>query len=488
MKRLIYTLAFVLIVHSTFNIENCYAQWTTQTFPFNGVIYGITFRDVNNGVACGHNFAASEMLYYTTNSGTNWIQASYPASLRSLPSVQYINATTLYAGGAENSVLISNPRKYSSGFEKLPDYVKNRLLRIGINGFLGEYKGAFVKSTDSGLSWEKVSNFDTTSGYLLDIQFFNESTGYAGADSGSFGNSRILKTTNGGINWQTIYLEQQIILYNIFFIDVNTGFACGFSSVTSPGGFIFKTTNAGVNWTRKNFLYPSVNEIKDVIFLNSTTGIAVAQAGEGTALVKIYKSTNTGTTWDSIATFGNFLPESINFVNGTGTALITGWIDSSMQFVNYTLKTTDYGSTWMRKRINAGNQMIIKSSLVDQNNWFIGGGDISSSAIVLKSTNGGGVFVSQISNSVPEKFELYQNYPNPFNPTTVISFQLSVAGQVVLKVYDALGREVATLVNETLQPGTYEATFDGTSLNSGVYFYKFTTNSFSETKRMTLIK
>ena len=274
---------------------------------------------------------------------------------------------------------------------------------------------------------------------------------------------------------------------------------------TSPGGFIFKTTNAGVSWTRKNFFYPSVNEIKDVIFLNSTTGIAVAQAGEGTALVKIYKSINTGTTWDSVTTFGNLLPESINFVTGTGTALITGWIDSSGLFVNYTLKTTDYGSTWVRKRIYANNAMIIKSSLVDQNNWFIGGGDFTSSAIVLKSTNGGGVFVSQISNTVPEKYKLFQNYPNPFNPITKIKFDIpsdvkretqngyfplrwGIGGMTTLKIYDILGKEIATLVNEQLQPGTYEVTFDGGNLPSGVYFYRLRANDFIGTKKLVLLK
>jgi len=105
MRKFIYFFIFVLIVHCTLYIENCVCQWSVQTFPFNGVVYGIAFKDVNNGVACGHNFAASEMLYYTTNSGTIWTLASYPATLRALPSVQYINATTLYACGAENNVL-----------------------------------------------------------------------------------------------------------------------------------------------------------------------------------------------------------------------------------------------------------------------------------------------------------------------------------------------------------------------------------------------
>jgi hypothetical protein len=89
---------------------------------------------------------------------------------------------------------------------------------------------------------------------------------------------------------------------------------------------------------------------------------------------------------------------------------------------------------------------------------------------------------------IPEMFKLNQNYPNPFNPTTNIQFNVAKSSDVKLIVLDVLGREVQTLVNEKLQPGTHEATFDGSMLNSGVYFYKLTTNGYSETKKMILMK
>jgi len=98
------------------------------------------------------------------------------------------------------------------------------------------------------------------------------------------------------------------------------------------------------------------------------------------------------------------------------------------------------------------------------------------------------VAINNVNGEIPSEFSLSQNYPNPFNPRTVISFQLPTVSDVMLKVYDATGKEIATLVNERLQPGTYETTFDGSGLNSGVYFYKLTTDGFSETKRMILLK
>jgi hypothetical protein len=98
---------------------------------------------------------------------------------------------------------------------------------------------------------------------------------------------------------------------------------------------------------------------------------------------------------------------------------------------------------------------------------------------------------------IPTSFALNQNYPNPFNPTTKITFKIPSwegygvsrgVGPVSLRIYDIAGRLLQTLVSDELQPGTYEVTFVGSGLNSGVYFYKLTAGSFTETKKMLLIK
>jgi hypothetical protein len=89
---------------------------------------------------------------------------------------------------------------------------------------------------------------------------------------------------------------------------------------------------------------------------------------------------------------------------------------------------------------------------------------------------------------IPEVFSLQQNYPNPFNPVTSIKFSLPKQSNVKLVVYDAIGREVATLVNGELKAGVYNETFDGTSLASGVYFYRIDAREFTDVKKMVLIK
>jgi hypothetical protein len=100
--------------------------------------------------------------------------------------------------------------------------------------------------------------------------------------------------------------------------------------------------------------------------------------------------------------------------------------------------------------------------------------------------------IHQISGEIPNEFSLSQNYPNPFNPVTKIKFSIPSIGngrdRSAIKIYNALGREVQTLVNQSLQPGTYEVDWDASNHPSGVYFYELTSGNFAETKKMVLLK
>jgi hypothetical protein len=107
---------------------------------------------------------------------------------------------------------------------------------------------------------------------------------------------------------------------------------------------------------------------------------------------------------------------------------------------------------------------------------------------ILKTTNGGITSVKPAGNTIPKSFNLYQNYPNPFNPSTQIKFDVPKSSFVQLVVYDALGREVAVLVNEKLTPGFYDYQWNAELYTSGIYFYKLAADDFSETKKMVLIK
>ena len=111
----------------------------------------------------------------------------------------------------------------------------------------------------------------------------------------------------------------------------------------------------------------------------------------------------------------------------------------------------------------------------------------------LKQIDNDGTFeysdiVDVAVNLQPLTFELHQNYPNPFNPSTVISYQLPINSSVNLKVYNLLGQEVATLVNEQKKPGNYEVSFNGSNLASGVYIYRLEAGTFTALKKLMLVK
>jgi hypothetical protein len=106
------------------------------------------------------------------------------------------------------------------------------------------------------------------------------------------------------------------------------------------------------------------------------------------------------------------------------------------------------------------------------------------------------VGIQPVSNEVPTLFKLNQNYPNPFNPETEIGFHIPKSSFVNIIIYDALGKEIETLLNENLAPGIYNVKWNASNYPSGVYFYKITagdastilSTGFTETKKMVLIK
>lgn len=100
----------------------------------------------------------------------------------------------------------------------------------------------------------------------------------------------------------------------------------------------------------------------------------------------------------------------------------------------------------------------------------------------------GPVGIIQISSEIPDKFTLGQNYPNPFNPITKIKFDIARSGNVDISVFDMLGRKISTILNQSINPGIYSVDFDGSGLNSGVYFYRISANGFTEIKKMVLMK
>jgi len=109
-------------------------------------------------------------------------------------------------------------------------------------------------------------------------------------------------------------------------------------------------------------------------------------------------------------------------------------------------------------------------------------------AISLDLVDFSGTVIGVTNNQTPVAYDLSQNYPNPFNPATTIDFSIKKKGLVTLKVYDILGKKVATLVNDLKVAGSYSVNFNGENLSSGVYTYRLEVNDFVSVKRMLLVK
>jgi hypothetical protein len=201
------------------------------------------------------------------------------------------------------------------------------------------------------------------------------------------------------------------------------------------------------------------------------------------------RSTDESASWGTISQLTN---------SAGNSALPSLAVSASLVHLVWSDDRDGNDEIYYKRSTNGGISWGSDTRLTNDTNWSLNSSVAVSESIVhvvwrefqlyYKRNPTGNVGIQNISTEIPSEYSLSQNYPNPFNSMCNVQFTMHNAGNVKLVVYDIQGREVQTLVNERLQPGTYETTFDGSRLNSGVYFSKLTLGDFSETKRMTLIK
>ncbi|MCW8818113.1 MAG: YCF48-related protein, partial [Ignavibacteriaceae bacterium] len=293
---------------------------------------------------------------------------------------------------------------------------------------------------------------------LQSVFFTSSNVGFISGSSNA-----IFRTTNAGQNWELKTTPVSGYMNSLYFVDNNIGFAVGTS------GKVMNTTDGGLTW----LVLPlnSQSDLNDVSFIDANVGCIVGASGI------IYRTTDGGTNWENIS----FAPiselQSIQFKDD-GIGLAVG-------FGGAVARTTDEGSTWSVQQFTRINFLGLHFPGNDT------GYVVGSSGSILKTIDGG-TLVSGIKPGNEQltvnDFTLSQNYPNPFNPITNIEFRIVNSGFVSLKVYDILGNEVASLVNEELTTGEYKVEFNGKGLSSGIYFYQLKTNNFIETRKMVMLK
>jgi hypothetical protein len=191
----------------------------------------------------------------------------------------------------------------------------------------------------------------------------------------------------------------------------------------------------------------------------------------------ILRTTNGGATWTSQSSGTLATLIGVHFTDAnTGTAVGGG---------GTILRTTNGGTTWINQSSGTTNSLL--GVYFTNTNTGIAVGE---NGTILRTTTGGirVTDVKDIVSALPNQFALEQNYPNPFNPATVISYELPVTSNVRLIIYDVLGREVQTLINEHQNAGNHSVTLDAGNLPSGVYFYRLQAGSYNATKKLLLLK
>ncbi len=340
-----------------------------------------------------------------------------------------------------------------------------------LTGYVVTSDGKINKTTTGGVTWQEYTSAMNGPTYYHALYFVNENTGFIGG-SGGFHSSvwtLIKKTTNGGIDCFNVFYASNYGHFRNFYFVNEIGYVVG------DGPRIMKTTNLGGSWF--SLVSPSSNNLGSVWFLDVNTGFVT---GGVNSISTIYKTTNGGINWQGYNFSINSPFTSIFFTNNS-----TGYVTADSGKI---LKTTDIGQSWNFLATNTPNRLN-SIFFVDSNTGYAAGGS-NNVPVILKTTNGGGniVGINNINSEIPERFSLSQNYPNPFNPVTIIRFQIKRLSDVKLIIYDLLGREVATLVNEELKPGTYETDWDASNFSSGVYSYKIISEDYIETKKMVLMK
>ena len=495
------------------------ATWNTLGYRFtNSRIRDVSFADNNTGYVVGTGFVAK-----STDGGNTWTEQTAPFA-GDINEVVAPSPDFAVAGcdagniirttdGGNNWALIATGISGTNSDILAFDFIDNDI------GLVAAYNGTVAKTIDGGLTWTIISTIVGSNPWDMDMV---DSLHAWVAGTGE----RIFGTTDGGMTWNQQLAVGGLGTYGISFIDSNRGVAGG------TGGNTYYTTNGGQTWN--SAVTPPGNTVWGIHIAPSPVYGSVALTACASGYV--YKSIDGGMNWVlepryTISTMDDvFMTDAANawFVGNSG--LILKYTEPD----NIPVELSSFSAT-----VNSNNVMLKWITATELNNkgfeierntplntlsrgengvvWknigFVNGkGTTTESSFYsftdiglkpgkynyrIKQIDFNGTFkyynlAETVEINSPNKFELSQNYPNPFNPRTTIRFQLPTKANVTLKIFDVLGSELETLLNQELDEGYHKIDFDAGEISSGIYFYQLSTSggasNFIETKKMILIR
>jgi photosystem II stability/assembly factor-like uncharacterized protein len=486
-------------------------------------LLSVYYRDEVTGWVSGEN----GLIAKTLNKGEEWI-------IQNSATAEQLNSITFYG---EFGWVVGNSGTIMHTIDTIGGFILmdwSQIFQIEnevfhdikfLNDTLGFCKGTgeIHKTTDSGFNWSNIS----MPTYVRDFMFIDINVGYVlcRETGGSNYPDIFVKTTDSGNSWEQHTLPNYgFPLNKLTFVSADIGYIIGGKYNPDLGG-ILKTIDGGDTWT---LIYSTSSYCLDIFFITNNFGWVVSLDG------KLLRTSDGGNTWIEFNNLPSghyyeaidihFINENVGFVGGS-------YWDGYSSYTGELMKTTNGGESW---EVNL-SRAIIDICMVDEDygwvavwehrlyfttdggeNWESLGYEPRIEHLDFRNKDLGfgtnsyfdynqGIFISEvfIYGEIPEptdttkndttdisvsNYLLSQNYPNPFNPNTTIKYQIPEISFITIKIYDVLGNEVATLVNEEKLAGVYEVEFDGSGLPSGIYFYQLSAGQYVETKKMVLLK
>lgn len=412
----------------------------------------------------------------------NWTPAGFVSNPGTRPSISVVGPNVVWIGdGAPNTPKVFRTIDGGQNWTVIPvaGVSKEIYCLWGINQntlFVGEGEvngGArMMKTTNAGVNWFAVMTTGPNSGYFNGLGFtkgYQNLFGLAIAE-------RIYRSSDAGANWIELNPGVNGVsnAQNSLMIVDNEFYGFGMNNGSAR---IRLTTNNSASWSTQQ-VSVSGNYTSAIAFhTNKLFGLAATS----TSLPMLGRTTDGGFSWTSI-----------NIGAGVSGTCYLNWVPNSP--VVYILgsnggikRSTDNGITWVTTPTPPGVTNLTHFDFTGAG-MVVFGYAVSSNGDVIRLFDTLQILTGFNNNNIPVSYSLEQNYPNPFNPVTTIEFSIPAKEFVKLSVFNALGQEVAVLVNEVRTAGTHEISWDAGGVNSGVYFYRLTSGEFTETKKMILLK